>query len=260
MIKDSLLWKIRPPDSNVDSYLFGTMHVKDEVAYKHIDKAIAVLCRCDKLLCEINLDRAQTEISPDAYMIPEGSLSTLIKPSKYEKYNKVILKSYGFDISLMDAYYPIVIFNKIAESLLNNDRGLPLDMYLWNKAKELNIETDGIENLIEHVEILRQLDIETQLKMLKSAVKHTSKFKKSIKKVTQLYADQKIQKLYKVTKSSMGSFRHILIYNRNQVMADRISTYGDHTYMYAVGAAHLAGNKGILKLLKNKKYTLTAIN
>ncbi len=260
MIKDSLLWKIRAPLSNVDSYLFGTMHVKDEIAYQHIDKVIAALCQCNKLMCEIDLDRAQTEIDPQAYMITEGTLSTLIKPTKYEKYRKVILKCYGFDIIHMDAYYPIVIFNKIAESVLNNDRGFPLDMYLWNKAKELNLATDGIENLKEHVEILGLLDIDTQLKMLKSAVKHTAKFKRSIKKVTHLYADQKIQKLYKATKSSMGSFRHILIYDRNVKMADRIFENREESCMYAVGAAHLAGNQGILNLLKKKKYKLTAIN
>lgn len=259
MIKDSLLWKISPPQCEIESYLFGTMHVKDEIAYKHVNKVIAALCKCDKLMCEIDLDRAQTEIDPNAYKISEGSLSTLIKPKKYLKYRKVILKSYGFDIDDMEEYFPIVIFNKIAESLLSNDRGFPLDTFLWNKAKELKMSTDGIENLQQHVDILQQLDIETQLKMLKSAVRNTSKFKKSLKKITQLYADQKIQKLYKSTKSSMGSFRHILIYNRNEIMAERISDNRHEPCLYAVGAAHLAGNRGILNLLKKKNYKLTAV-
>ena len=249
-----------PPDSKVESYLFGSMHVKDEIAFRHIDRVIACMCRCEKVMCEIDLDRAQTEVRPEAYMIPNRDLTHLIKPKKYQKYKKVISKAYGFDLDQMRSYYPIVIFNKIAESILNKDRALPLDMYLWKKAQELKIATDGIENLEEHVAVMGRLDIQTQIKMLKQSVKNISSFKKSLKRVTQLYADQKIQKLYKVTKNNMGSFRHILIYERNKIMADRIYNNQEEPCMYIIGAAHLAGNTGILNLLKKKKYTLSALN
>jgi uncharacterized protein YbaP (TraB family) len=43
-------------------------------------------------------------------------------------------------------------------------------------------------------------------------------------------------------------------------MADRIYNNQEEPCMYIIGAAHLAGNTGILNLLKKKKYTLSALN
>lgn len=259
MLKNSLLWELIPPESDAISFLFGTMHVKDEIAYQHINRVIAKLSWCDALMCEIDLDKAQTGIPPTTYLIPNGSLSSLLTPHKYEKYRRVMLKTYKIDLNHYQHLYPLVIFNKISEALLSNDRGVSLDSYLWNQAKKLKLETSGIEDLHDHVSLIGKLDMDVQLKMLKSVIKNTGTFKRSLHKITQLYAGERIQTLYKYTKASMGSFREPLIYNRNRIMAEKIYENQNQKSFYAVGAAHLAGNKGVLRLLKQMKYKLKPI-
>lgn len=259
MLKNSLLWELMPPESDAISYLFGTMHVKDEIAYRHINKVIPRLSCCDALMCEIDLDKAQMEVPAETYLIHSGSLSSLLTTSKYEKYRKVMLKTYNIDLNQFQHFYPLVILNKISEALLSNDRGVSLDSYLWNKAKELKLNTSGIEDLHDHVSLIGKLEMDVQLKMLKSVMKNTRAFKRSLHKVTQLYAEEKIQKLYKNTKASMGSFREPLIYNRNIIMVERINMNQSQKCFYAIGAAHLAGGKGVLRLLKQMKYKLKPI-
>lgn len=259
MLKNSLLWELVPPESDSISFLFGTMHVKDEIAYKHINRVIPKLSWCDALMSEIDLDRALTEVPTETYMIPNGSLSSLLSQSKFEKYRRVMLKTYKIDLNHFKHLYPLVIFNKITETLLSSDRAVSLDSYLWNKAKEYKLDTSGIEDLHDHVSLIGKLEMEVQLKMLKSVIKNTGAFKRSLHKVTQLYAEEKIQTLYKYTKASMGSFREPLIYNRNRIMAEKINNNQNQKCFYAVGAAHLAGNKGVLRLLKQMKYKLKPI-
>ena len=53
----SVLWKLSCRDGAV-SYLMGTMHVKDNVAYTHIQKALHVLEFCSHYFGEIDLDEA----------------------------------------------------------------------------------------------------------------------------------------------------------------------------------------------------------
>jgi len=170
-----------------------------------------------------------------------------------------MLKTYGMDLLHLEQFLPLIIFNKISESLLSKDEGFPLDVFLWNKAKELKLKTEGLETIEEHTSILKELDVKVQIKMLRSLLSNTAKFNKSIRKLTSLYEKENIQALFKVTKSSMGHFRKRLIYNRNLIMAERISNNTDTPILYAVGAAHLAGKKGILNLLKQKNYKLSPI-
>lgn len=259
MIEKSLLWKVQRPHIGVASYVFGTMHVRDNIAYRHVDKVIAAMCQCETMMCEIDIDRAQSEIDPMVYMIPDGRLSDLMSERHFTKCRKVMLKTYDMDLLHLEQFLPLIIFNKISESLLSKDNGFPLDVFLWNKAKDLKLKTEGLETIEEHTSILKELDIKVQIKMLRSLLSNTAKFNKSMSKLTKLYEQENIQALFKVTKSSMGHFRKRLIYNRNQIMVDRISKCANTPTLYAVGAAHLAGKKGILNLLKQKNYKLSPI-
>jgi len=63
-----------------------------------------------------------------------------------------------------------------------------------------------------------------------------------------------------MTKKSLGKFRHILLYDRNVNMSNTIaSIIHKKPTFFAVGAAHLAGNKGILALLKRKKINIKSV-
>lgn len=57
----------------------------------------------------------------------------------------------------------------------------------------------------------------------------------------------------------MGGMKEVLIYNRNQLMYERIDGRREQSSFYALGAAHLAGKKGVLRLLKNAGYKIKAI-
>jgi len=51
-----------------------------------------------------------------------------------------------------------------------------------------------------------------------------------------------------------------ILYDRNERMLDRIIPYlKDGSAFIAVGALHLAGEKGLLQMLKKKKYIITQI-
>ena len=134
-----------------------------------------------------------------------------------------------------------------------------LDAYLWEQAQRLNMECSGLETPQDQVNVLNALDIDSQLKMLKDAVANISKFKKSTLKVIKGYRDQDIQYLYKKSKESLGFFRNLLLFDRNERIANRIYDNRPTATFYAVGAAHLAGQKGILNFLKQKGYQLSPV-
>ena len=68
-----------------------------------------------------------------------------------------------------------------------------------------------------------------------------------------------IRDRYKKSIENLGSFRKILLFDRNEFMTDRIHNNMATATFYAIGAAHLAGQKGILNLLKKRRYQLNPV-
>lgn len=259
MLADSLLWQVSN-DSNVLSYIFGTMHVRDKVAFRHLTKAENALYRCDQFRAEIHLREAQSIIKSSDYEMGNGQqLSAIIGEKKFAKSQRVLLKSFGIDIEPMQNLYPLILVNKMTESILSEDKSVPLDLWLWQKAETLNMEMKGLEEVHEQINTLKELDMETQLKQFKELVRNVKSYKKTVRQLVTAYESEKIQSLFKLTSKGLGHLRAKLLYDRNEIMVNRIFENIEVKTFYAIGASHLAGNKGVLPLLKRKGLKLKPV-
>lgn len=258
MKKKSLLWKINAAESI--SYIFGTMHVKDQNAFTAIDKALKAISSCTHFYSEIDLDQAKTDIKHEHYLLPEGErISLLLGKRKFDKMHKVVLKSFGVDLGNWDLFLPMIVVNTLTESILREDHSMALDQYLWHRAAERNMLLGGVETVENQLHTLKGLDVQIQLKMLKDIVRNVSSFRKSVFKLVDAYQSEDIHSIYKMIQKSMGEFRNVLVYNRNKNMSEFINANLNQPSFFAVGAAHLAGQKGVLNLLKAKGLKLEAV-
>jgi uncharacterized protein YbaP (TraB family) len=100
---------------------------------------------------------------------------------------------------------------------------------------------------------MSKISVENQLKSMLKTFKSFKQFRRQVLKMAELYEKADIQQLYQSSKKSAGSERKLLIYDRNKIMADRIAIMvSEQTIVCAIGAAHLAGKKGVLRYLKMK--------
>ncbi len=260
MRHNSLLWELSKGDNSARSYLFGTMHVKDEKAYQHIKKAQNALCKCSHFYSEINLDKAKLQLDTSHYLLAdEASLDKALGQKRFDKMKTIFDRTFSFDLERHKRFLPLIILNMLAESVLREDNHQALDAYLWTAAKKLKLVCDGLETIEEQVSVLTALDLDVQLKMLKEVAENISKYRKSVISLSELYVNEDIVKLYQKTKRSLGALRKDLLYKRNDIMSNRIYFNIQQASFYAVGAAHLGGDKGILAKLKRKGITLKPI-
>lgn len=259
MLESSLLWKIIEPD-NKTSYLFGTMHVKDDVAFQHLGFIKKRLHQCDYFKTEIDLELAKELLNPEIYLLPdEARVSELIGAKKFNKLQKIFYKSFAFNIEKWDRFLPLIIINKISESIMKEHHALSLDAHLWNEAKRLKIQCSGLETIDEQLSILSSLSIESQCKSFIEAGRNISNFRNQVLALAKHYSQQNISLLYKLTYKHLGEMRKVLLFKRNKIMADRIISSTEKSCFYAVGAAHLAGEKGIIAYLKKNNIKITPI-
>ena len=259
--KESLLWQFRRENESRTHYILGTMHVKSEEAYTPVTISKHYMELCNTYVGEMDLNDPELSNIGD-YFINEDELvlENFIGEKKYLKYRKVVAKAFGIELDEIAHYKPLVISNMIAESVISKSYDLALDHFLWEYAQAIGMEMKGLESATDQFEIMKSIPLDAQLKGLKSCVKNVITFRAKVLKMSELYADGELTKLYKSAKKSMGELRKLMIYDRNERMTERLIDITAHGATFAaVGAAHLGGGKGMLRGLKKSGFTVRPV-
>ncbi len=259
--KESLLWEFHRENESRTHYILGTMHVKSEEAYTPVSISKHYMELCHTYVGEMDLNDPELSNIGDYFMNQDGLLLVdLIGSKKYNKYRKIIIKAFDIDLDDIAHYKPLVISNMIGESVISKSYDLALDHFLWEYAQAIGMEMKGLESASDQFEIMESIPMEAQLKGLKSCVKNVKTFRSKVLKMSELYADGELTKLYKSAKKSMGELRKLMIYDRNAKMTERlIDITANGATFAAVGAAHLGGAKGMLRALKKAGFKVSSI-
>ncbi|MCF8245346.1 MAG: TraB/GumN family protein [Saprospiraceae bacterium] len=252
MLKNSLLWKLEGKTLPAPSYLFGTMHVRDQRAFQKLERVYEAIGECEGFAAEFHLDDAGSGIDSGVMQLPDGQrISDFFSKKKYQKYRTVLLKSTGLDLAQFEHMLPFMVVNFATERLLQQEMPDPLDQHLWGFAKSAGKSLHGIETFQEQMEVLQKITLEDQLKMLSGLCQNIGRFRQYLLRLTELYEASELQLLYKLVKKNSKGMRHLMLYHRNEVMAERIGALVQEQRVFAaIGAAHLGGGKGVLRLLK----------
>ncbi len=259
--KKTWLWKIEHDNYTAPSYVFGTMHTKDKRVFQYLDVVKACIMNCEVFANEFNLEKSNELQSPDQLILPDGlTLRDLMGKKKYARIEKQMTQKLGLQMHWFERTYPIIAINAISEIILSKDMPESLDMALFTFAKEQEKTIEGIETAQEQVAVLNKLSIETQVQALVKAATNISSYRKSILKMMELYENFETNRLHKVAKKGIGGMRKVLLYDRNEIMAERIDAFAkDRSIFSAIGGGHLFGKKGVLKLLKEKGVVISPI-
>ena len=248
----ALLWRLDRPGTPGPSYLFGTMHVRDARAFRRREQVYACLAECAAFATEFDLRELEAGSDPDALYLPDGQrLSTLLGERHYARLRRTLRRAFGVDLARFDRLRPLVVANLVGEKTLAEQYTLSLDEHLWQRAEATGMTTLGLETYASQRELLRGLPLAAQLRSLRAIGRHPAKFRRQIQRLADYYAAGQLDQLYRATRRGTGGMRHAMIFARNARMAARFDELArDQPLFAAVGAAHLPGGKGMLRLLK----------
>lgn len=259
---NSLLWKIKNKENDRYSYIYGTIHLRDKKVYFLIDKIKKLIENSEFFIAEYDLDDNKQDEILAAMQMPAGKhLRNYFSDKKFIKAQKIIQKSYGLDIDKLGFLKPIALENMFTEMSFNTDFGLPLDFELWNFAKSLRKNLNGAESAESQIKILKKLSLKQQIKSFKQIIRNVSKYRNKLNRITNYYVNQDITMLYKLSIKSLGKSKNILVYKRNEKICEKIIEIDKKGSVFAaIGAGHLWGEKGILRILKNNGYEISPLN
>jgi uncharacterized protein len=175
----------------------------------------------------------------------------------YEKTALFLKKRLNENIENYTYFKPIIFSKLITDAVLSNDRLLPLDDMLFQFARENGRILRGVETFEEQINILNSMAIKGQIKSLKDMVGSFSKVRKELLRTAEWYVEADLKRLYQSARGSMKGNRQLMIFDRNELMANRIADMAaENSVCAAIGAGHFWGEKGVLNCLRKKGFTV----
>lgn len=255
--KPTLLWSVQPPGTPFASYILGTMHSSTEAAFSRMEKIQDFVLKCSAFAAEYALELSPEGATDPWIRIPDGkTLDQLVTPKTYARMQRAFKRYLGFDLHPYREVLPILLAQFADEHFLRPHSPvsrLPMDQYLWNFAKQHEKILLGIETLEEQLQVLEKIPLGQQVQNLVHLSRNIGGHRRQALRTARLYAQGDPIKIYRSTRKNSGTARKALLFDRNRIMAERILRMSAlQPTFFAIGAAHLAGEKGVLRLLKHQ--------
>lgn len=227
-----LLWEISGNGSAEKSYLYGSFHTNDKRVFKWSDSTYTALRNAEAIVLET-----------DIYEMFEG----------WDTRKDEVHFSYDEDGN------PYTPDRTAGKTMYGNEDGMPqfLDAYFMQYCYNSGKSFFGLETLDDQLSLLEgRMDYAPSFNALEAMMV-------SQERILKLYLDGDINGLDKLMRTGLAVYPDLyedLIVGRNYIMADGIDTLvRQHRLFIAVGAGHLAGEEGIINLLRKKGYRVRRV-
>lgn len=260
--ESSTLWEIKGQGIK-KSYVFGTVHMLPANEFVLKDKVVKALKSSDKLVMELDLDdpMLQMQYLKNAQM-PEGvTINDFLTEAERTELSDYLERELSVNLDAVKNMKPFLLSSMIVPKLMEGEMA-SFERSLMAIATEGKKEILGLETVVEQMSVFDSIPYKKQvldvLKMIRDTAESKSMFRDMIKD----YQDQDIESLFETTSQYMESEEemYFLLEKRNNLWVDRVKTLaGKNKCFFAVGAAHLAGEQGFLKLLEKAGYTVSAV-
>ncbi len=265
--QSSVLWEIKGNGLTQTSYLFGTLKFTGEKEFFIPKQVSNKMDECKVFAIEDQVDHhAQHELNK-AMHFPKGqSLSTQLSVDEYKKVQFFFEKEFGINKASFEAKYSNI--KPLALSILMTRLSLGeklkfYDIELLLAAKKKKLTPYSLESIDREAEAINVYPMYNQVKALLHSVDNFEVQKAEFKKIMELYPQESLEEIFEFTLHPVENnpiFVEEFYYKRNAEWLPKIEKMmKENPSFITVGASHFEGEKGLLKLLKEKGYILNPI-
>ncbi|MXN90323.1 TraB/GumN family protein [Flavobacterium sp. Sd200] len=263
-LDNGLLWKISGNGLSKPSYIYGTVHITCDAT---LDKNIlAAFDATNQLYLELDMDdpNMQTEMMAGVMMKNGTTMKSLATPEDYALVNKFLQDNVGMSADLIGSFMPSMVSALLYPKMLD----CPVQSYeqaLMEVAKKQNEEIYGLETIAEQLNAFGAIPYKEQMdELVKSAKDNLASDKKEMTELLAIYNKKDLNVLLDFMNKSdnklMSQHSDVMLVNRNKNWIPKIEAVAkQNPTFFGVGAAHLAGDDGVIKLLRKKGYKVEAV-
>lgn len=269
-LANSLLWKIDGNDLSEPSYLYGTIHIIDEADFFYPVGTLSAIAKTEKVVFEIDMAEMSDLSNAMAMMqktfMDDGkTLKDVMSPENF-KIVEGHFKKMGLPLMLFQRMKPmfLTIFasGDINPGDIQSGKMKSYEMEFAKVAKEKSLPTAGLETIDFQIGIFDQIPYEDQATMLVESIVSSDSGSDQFKMMVDIYKKQNISKMQTMMKGdeTIEEYEDILLVGRNKNWIPIMKTMmAENPTFFAVGAGHLGGDMGVIKLLMKEGFKVTPV-
>lgn len=264
----SLLWEISGKNLSGPSYLYGTIHIACQGDVIMTDAMQNAFDNTKELVLEANIGDPGVAMKMMQFSLSKDGkkLSEKLGPEVSAKLDEMIKINLGVNLDALDNLNPQTMLAQMSLFGMDCPMDLGYDMMLMKDAMATGKPVGELESIDEQFRVLFSQPDEEAVKAISYLVMHPDELKDETKKMFKYYHEQSIQELYDMARKTMEDSDYPqpdyteLLDNRNikwiPIIEQKIA---EKPTFIAVGAMHLAGEQGVINLLRKQGYTLKPV-
>lgn len=263
-LENSLLWKISGNGLKSDSYLYGTIHITCDASLD--ENTIKALDKTQQLYLELDMDDKSMQMQMMKYMMMKDGtkLSTLLNEDDFRAVDDFLKKHMSMSAKMFDGFKPFIVSTMLYPKMIDCSFQ-SVESELMRVSKEQNEEIYGLETVEDQMNVFDTISYEIQAQeLVKMAKSDLEKDKAELAKMMEVYKNKDIEGMLEMLDDSENKItsenQDVLLNNRNQNWIPlMVKTMKEKPTFFGVGAAHLAGEKGVIKLLRKQGFKVEAV-
>ena len=263
---NALLYEVTGNGLAQPSYLYGTFHLvcpNDLILSDALKKATA---DAQQLYLEIDMDDPNLQSSMMQGMMLTGgkTMKDLMSADDYTVVDSYLQKKSGMGLAQVGGLKPIALYSFMMMGVLGC-QPVSYDLTLMQMATKDKKEILGLERLEDQLALFDKIPLEKQVSMLAEMARKPDEVQKELANLLTAYKAQDLAGMIKQMKESkydggLDDFEADLLDKRNQNWIPVIEKAAkDKPTLFAFGAGHLGGDKGVIKLLRDRGYLVKGV-
>lgn len=263
---ESTLWKVSSNKGTM--YIQGSAHVLKAENYPLAPAIEQAYSNSTTLVLEVDMGemmspQTQQLILEKAMLKQPDTLKTILEPEIYNSLEELASEA-GLPLAAMQQFKPwfaTMTITLLKMQKMGLDENLGLDRYFYNKALKDEKAVKGLESIDFQIALLDSLSDENPNDFVTRSITELAQIEDDLNTLLKAWETGDFQTLETLINKSFEDFPgqfDKFITARNKAWIRPLSgmlNSGD-THMVVVGAGHLPGEEGVIKLLKKKGYSV----
>lgn len=261
-LEKTLLWEVTGNGIMHPSYLFGTIHLMCPEKLKMPKQVEERFNEMEALFLELDMDDPNTmKLMLQGMRMKDSSTISNLLGKDYERISKLFQQHTGVPLKMMNTFKPLLLMQLLYPAILECSP-VSWESAFQKMATENEMEINGLENVEDQLEVFDKIPYKLQAETFAKFLTNTDSLKIEMEGVMKIYLDKNLDKLleYSQKDESLKGYGDLLLTNRNIKWIPIIGEQAKiRATFFAFGAGHLAGEKGVINLLRKAGFTVKPI-
>jgi len=261
----AIFWSIEK-DGNKAGYLLGTIHSEDPRVLDFSEEFLQKLKSNTMFAMEMVPDLTTLARLTEYMHYPPGqTLEAVIGQKRYDALI-VALSVYGVPAEFVSRMKPWAAMMTL--STPPPVTGFFMDLSLSLRASGNGLKVVGLETLEQQLSFLEDMPMSMQLHLLDQAIAEAGHVKEEHDQMVAAYLQNNLQQLLTLSEEELQTvgpevrdyfFESGIVKRNHRMLESLLSHLGTQTVFIAVGALHLTGDEGLLRLLRKNGFELAPL-